>query len=1055
MNNINLINASAGSGKTHRLTTMVVEAIENGLSPESLMATTFTIKAASELKERIRIQLLKNKKYDEASRINDGFIGTVNSICARLLKEYAIEAGISPAVDVISEDDSIRIFKIAIDNVIKQYAEKMEPAAHRLGLDGSRNGYKSNADWRDNVKTIMDLARSNRIMPDELRNCSKYSWQSMQSIFGEPIKTDLNCELNDSIIKAISYLDNLGNLTKTTQNSLEKLKEYCRLFGTDRFTWGEWISLAKLGSAKDGKDVINKINSVASHVLKHPQFQADVKQIIEGSFECAGKALESYELYKKINGLMDFVDQETLVLDMAQHNDAFRTSIKDRIQILMVDEFQDTSPIQLALFLTLDELAGKSVWVGDPKQAIYGFRGTDPQLMSEIVSLIKNSQILDYSWRSKEKLLNFTNAVFSEVFHSMGKEKVCLKIPDERTEKAKGGWLETWHLMANNNPDEAAATAIGVKKLIERIADINPGDIAVLCRTNSYCTKVATELENLGIRASVEQGLLLDTKECKAAIAALRYMNNAEDTLALTEIIHLSSKYKSNEDWLAELMANPEETKKNWQLDPLIAPLNEGRNNVKHWSPIEALEQAISRINLINLIKSWENPRLARSNLDALRGTCREYVNQCTAHRSAATIEGFISYLSDSEMNQAQGAGPQTVKVLTYHGAKGLEWPWVILTGLNNKPIDDTFGVHVEVATQFNPAEPLNDRRIRYWPWSFGSFEPLDEKIDVMPIKKIIMDKSEREQQRLLYVGMTRAKDGLVMSIRKTINNSGASLKTTWLDVLKDSNNKCVLNFSLDLNNQIINIGSDQISITVIEYEPEISDITSFQSEDEFSATLPVKVNEHPIARISPSSLEADNSETDNIVCKTIKNFNKRISINGKPEMNLIGSAVHTYLATDYNLMTDDVRIALIQKILRNWNVDIFINPQEILLAGQNLSNFIEENYKGCKTFKEWPISMRNQSGQLLQGWIDLLIETPTGYVIIDHKDYPGKDAEEYIKKYAPQLKAYKQSVERSTRKPVIDMLIYLPVSGQVIKFELSEKTELVNSDKEGVAFGY
>ena len=87
MKGIDLINASAGSGKTYSLTQKVSEKLNKGLMPEALMATTFTNKAAAELRERIRLQLLKDGKPEEAQRIYDGFVGTVNSICARLLTE--------------------------------------------------------------------------------------------------------------------------------------------------------------------------------------------------------------------------------------------------------------------------------------------------------------------------------------------------------------------------------------------------------------------------------------------------------------------------------------------------------------------------------------------------------------------------------------------------------------------------------------------------------------------------------------------------------------------------------------------------------------------------------------------------------------------------------------------------------------------------------------------------------------------------------------------------------------------------------------------------------
>ena len=151
MKNVELINASAGSGKTYSLTARIVDYLKSGLAPEALIATTFTNRAAGELRERIRAQLLHNQQMTEANRIYDGFIGTVNSICARLLQEYALEAGMSPAVEVMSEEDGGRLFQIAIDSVINAEAAKMEPAARRLNLTGEGSGYMKKQDWRDDV----------------------------------------------------------------------------------------------------------------------------------------------------------------------------------------------------------------------------------------------------------------------------------------------------------------------------------------------------------------------------------------------------------------------------------------------------------------------------------------------------------------------------------------------------------------------------------------------------------------------------------------------------------------------------------------------------------------------------------------------------------------------------------------------------------------------------------------------------------------------------------------------------------------------------------------
>ena len=228
MKNIELINASAGSGKTHSLTTRIVELIKNGIDPESLMVTTFTNRAASELHERIRIHLLKESWTYGVNRMSDGYIGTVNSICARLLQEYAIEAGMSPAIQIMPEEDSDSIFKVSIDRVIGLYAERMEAAARRLELDGNSSGYQENGEWRSDVKRIVDLARSNQISPDSLKVFAVNSWKSLSSLFGEPLTVDMDKGLLDAINRSIDDLNKLGSVKKTTQEAVETLKSCCK-----------------------------------------------------------------------------------------------------------------------------------------------------------------------------------------------------------------------------------------------------------------------------------------------------------------------------------------------------------------------------------------------------------------------------------------------------------------------------------------------------------------------------------------------------------------------------------------------------------------------------------------------------------------------------------------------------------------------------------------------------------------------------------------------------------------------------------------------------------
>ena len=171
MRNIHLISASAGSGKTYSLTEKVFEAVKSGIAPERIMAVTFTNKAAAELKQRIRQRLVQpadgesgaqlDAMREQAGTLADAYIGTVNSICARLLREFAFEAGDSPAIDIMPEQETARLFRLSVSHVIGHYYDRLSGPARRLGRDGSGSGYAQKPDWQDDVQDIVDLARAN------------------------------------------------------------------------------------------------------------------------------------------------------------------------------------------------------------------------------------------------------------------------------------------------------------------------------------------------------------------------------------------------------------------------------------------------------------------------------------------------------------------------------------------------------------------------------------------------------------------------------------------------------------------------------------------------------------------------------------------------------------------------------------------------------------------------------------------------------------------------------------------------------------------------------
>jgi len=166
--------------------------------------------------------------------------------------------------------------------------------------------------------------------------------------------------------------------------------------------------------------------------------------------------------------------------------------------------------------LKLNECSSNgSIWVGDPKQAIYAFRGTDPELMKAVASKITNQQPLKYSWRSREKLVNLANVLFTHAFSStLDSADVTLRIPDKRKEKAVGGIIEAWHLNGENSDERMKSLAVGIAELI-RDKGVVPNNICVLFRSNTECEKLTKALAEWNIPASASSGALLETVECQ------------------------------------------------------------------------------------------------------------------------------------------------------------------------------------------------------------------------------------------------------------------------------------------------------------------------------------------------------------------------------------------------------------------------------------------------------------------------------------------------------------------------------------------------------------
>ena len=265
--------------------------------------------------------------------------------------------------------------------------------------------------------------------------------------------------------------------------------------------------------------------------------------------------------------MLDFGDQERLLLDLLDEP-AVIAVLEDELDMLLVDEFQDTSPIQLALFLKLARCARVTYWVGDIKQAIYGFRGSDAALMNAVLDTLATPaqapEILGVSWRSRPALAALVNAVFVPVFQpALSASQVTMTAhrqdgPDGLTEPA----LAHWRLAGANQADQGRALGAGLRQLVDsgyRVFDVRQqaarpvryGDIAVLAARNDQVMQLASALRTLGIPCATAQPGLLQTPEATLALACLRRLHDPSDTLATAEIIALTEA-EAPEVWVSE-----------------------------------------------------------------------------------------------------------------------------------------------------------------------------------------------------------------------------------------------------------------------------------------------------------------------------------------------------------------------------------------------------------------------------------------------------------------------------------------------------------------------
>jgi ATP-dependent helicase/nuclease subunit A len=1059
---IKIISAGAGSGKTYRLTQEMVTLLRTGTRASGIIATTFTSKAAAELQERVRTKLLEEGLTEQANDLSNALIGTVHGLGVKLLKRFAFEAGVSPQVDIIAEEDSQLFFNQSLSQILTyERVESINSLCDKLGLTK-----KGPYDWRKDVHQLTDVARANAFSKDILERSKIRSFETFKEFIGQPLTTPLNYteKLTQLLNQTIDNLDRGTDETKVTTDGKNDLRQIRNeLNQRESLHWHQWVKICKLKVGAKSKEAIQELVDFAKLHTQFPDFQDNIRDFIYKMFDIAIEAIGEYDKFKKQRGLIDYTDMEVLVRHLLK-DPSVSAVLHDELDLLMVDEFQDTSPIQLDIFLKLSNIAKNSIWVGDPKQSIYGFRGAEPRLMHAIIAHIgiKNEDILKDSWRSRPDIVNATNALFTKAFDELPIEQVALS-PKRKDFSEQKDALMHWHFIFDNGGDARKkqpgspwsenCIAESLKVFLEReililpkgektVRPVQAGDIAILCRTNDQCKNMAEALHRMGLKAAIARTGLIETAEVKLILAVLRYILNRNDSLSVAEILLLAEKKELAEiiEHRLQYLDGLEEGTYSWKWaaeNEFIQRINDLRRDTMELSSNEILNLVLEELDLRRIISAWGNTAQRLENIDVIRKFSLKYESACNRLHKAASLGGFLLWLSSlqdrDEDTQSSGENAQAVNLLTYHRSKGLEYPVVIMGSLENNIRDGVFGMSIEpdIAGEEGQTVNLDDilegRWLRFWVNPYGDLyknTELSERIDSSDAKAKANLAALAEEARLLYVGITRARDYLIFPTSQTPTKW---LNRTWHKGKEDFP-------TLESGNDTPFQWGDKYLMKEYEEfyydkdfgyaEAHIERIQFIQERLGKTYVTPYKMD------VEKDGFGTENRPTD----LNTEGYGSPLFLKEDANTFFIAKAFNTYLTS---ATADASRLTLAKTISERYNITDMLDYQQFVKVGDAFSAFLNQKFSIKMIQHRYPVRT-HFNGRLYETVIDMFIEKTDGISLIKNIDFSGdgKKVKAEAGRYASEMSLMKKAVSQLYPIENVETYLHFMMYSVLIKIE-------------------
>ncbi len=786
-----LVSAGAGSGKTRLLVAYFVHAlVDEGTPPERMIAVTFTRKAAAELVGRIRSELHRLGRHDLAWSLDAATVGTIHSLCRRLIKERALEAGVDPACNVL-EADAAGLIKI---EACQQAWESVIAEAGEAELEVFACGGEN---MRTEAVALYDRLRG---MGRELPQIHVGSVADVGSITNEE---SARCRLVDAVRRALSA-SSQARPTASLRADVDKLQN-C-LAWLER-PMAPAVREASLSETMDFfpsrriRPLQEYFDPVRENLTQYRLVLAErrLQPLVDAMNRLLVEFHHEYETRKRGRGVVDFADLELCarsLVTMAGSSPESRP-IWPGSRIL-IDEFQDTNELQCSILEGLG--ASSLLMVGDVRQSIYLFRGADVDVFQrrerEIVTGASEDPEgtlyqLDVNYRSRSEILDFINRLFShESFFgerfvplrpygrrgtSPEHESACMSPAVEIL--IAGRRLET-------NPEvspismqdaESVVAADRIQALVED-EGFHPRQIAVLLPSQTYVESYQRALLERGVEVYVVRGKgYYSLEEVADVVSLLRVLVNPHNDQALVGVLRSPLVGLSDDAlYLLGRQRRGERTSL-WEVVRTLCCGDLDAEDINLLTTfterLAALRKRVGRPGLAGLID--EIMSLCDYDLHLLSSPegRRRFANVRKLMRMADDFEtlegpdlaGFVGLLrSMGDLSDREGSAPtlaegeDVVRVMTIHQAKGLEFDVVLVAGLGSDVFHGSVPAFVVDGSGRAGVFLKNSRHATY------------ESCDLYlgPAAEIVENervKDEEEDARLLYVAMTRAKDRLFL----------------------------------------------------------------------------------------------------------------------------------------------------------------------------------------------------------------------------------------------------------------------------------------------------